>query len=322
VEQRAVIADLGGGVHRVTLPLPWALDHVHCYALEEADGWTIFDTGLGTPGTAARWRQAYADLGAPRIRRVIATHYHPDHNGNSAALMEITGADEFVQGRRDYELTFPAFLDPTGPPRFEQHLIAMGMPLDEARWSADDEGDTPYHPAQPNVLLEEGDVLELQGEAFRVHHLPGHAEGHVVFVGETSGRMFGGDTILNEITPNVGLWGEGDARDPLDDFVRSLLRIRDEFRPRLIYPGHRTTIDDAPRRVNELLVHHEDRLGECVTGLEHGADTPYLLAQHLWGGRLDYHQRRFAMVESAAHLVRLVALGRAREVAPFRFAPV
>ena len=51
-------------------------------------------------------------------------------------------------------------------------------------------------------------------------------------------------------------------------------------------------------------------------------DTPYLLAEHLWGGRLDYHQRRFAMVESAAHLVRLVALGRAREVAPFRFAPV
>ena len=155
-----------------------------------------------------------------------------------------------------------------------------------------------------------------------MHHLPGHAEGHVVFVGETTGRMFGGDTILNEITPNVGLWGEGTATDPLDDFVRSLLRIRDEFQPRIIYPGHRTVIDDAGLRVGELLAHHEDRLTECVTGIERGADTPYLLAQHLWGGRLDYHQRRFAMVESAAHLVRLVALGRAREVAPFRFAPV
>ena len=98
VEKRAVIADLGGGVHRVTLPLPWALDHVHCYAVEDDDGWTIFDTGLGTPGTAARWRHAYADLGTPRIRRVIATHYHPDHNGNSAALMEITGAGRVRPG--------------------------------------------------------------------------------------------------------------------------------------------------------------------------------------------------------------------------------
>ena len=150
-------------------------------------------------------------LGSPHVRRVVATHYHPDHNGATAALMEVTGADEFVQGRRDHELTFPAFLDPTGPPRFEQHLIAMGMPLDEARSSAADERDTPYHPADPDVLLDEGDVLELQGERFDVHHLPGHAEGHVVFVGATSGRMFGGDTILNEISPNVGLWGEGDV---------------------------------------------------------------------------------------------------------------
>src|SRR5262249_1289154 len=283
--------------------------HVHCYAVEDPDGWTIFDTGLGTPGTAARWRDAYAELGEPRVRRVVATHYHPDHNGNSAALMEITGADQFVQGRRDHELAFPACLDPDTGTRLEQHVLGMGRPPDEASWSAADEGDTPYHPADPDVLLDEGDVLELQGEAFHVHHLPGHAEGHVVFVGERTGRMFGGDTILNEITPNVGLWGEGESNDPLHDFARSLMRIRDEFQPHLIYPGHRTLIEDAPTRVNEPLASHEERLAECVTGLEGGADTPYLLAGHLWGGRLDYHQRRFAMVESAAHLVRLVALG-------------
>ena len=322
MEKRAIIADLGGGVHRVTQPLPWALDHVHCYAVADPDGWTIFDAGLGTPGTTARWRTAYAELGSPKVRRVVATHYHPDHNGATAALMEVTGADEFVQGRRDHELTFSGFLDPDGPPRFEQHLIAMGMPPAEASSSAVDEADTPYHPADPDVLLDEGDVLELQGEPFDVYHLPGHAEGHVVFVGRTSGRMFGGDTILNEISPNVGLWGEGDSKDPLAEFANSLRRIRDEFRPRLIYPGHRTTIEDAGARADELLAHHELRLGECVAGLADGAETPYELAQHLWGSRLDYHQRRFAMVEGAAHLVRLVALGRAREVAPFRFAAV
>jgi glyoxylase-like metal-dependent hydrolase (beta-lactamase superfamily II) len=322
VEKRAIIADLGGGVHRVTQPLPWALDHVHCYAVSDSEGWTIFDAGLGTPGTTARWRDAYAALGSPRVRRVVATHYHPDHNGATAALMEVTGADEFVQGRRDHELTYPGFLDPTGPPRFEQHLIAMGMPVDEARSSTVDERDTPYHPADPDVLLDEGDALELQGERFDVFRLPGHAEGHVVFVGATSGRMFGGDTILNEISPNVGLWGEGDSPDPLAEFAHSLERIRDEFEPRIIYPGHRTPIDDAAGRVNELLAHHDARLGECVTGIQGGAATPYELALHLWGSRLDYHQRRFAMVEAAAHLVRLVGLGRAREVTPFRFAVV
>ena len=158
-------------------------------------------------------------------------------------------------------------------------------------------------------------MLELQGERFDVHHLPGHAEGHVVFVGATSGRMFGGDTILNEISPNVGLWGEGDSKDPLAEFAHSLARIRDEFGRG---SSTRATARHRGRRrpVDELLAHHEQRLGECVTGLEGGAATPYELAQHLWGSRLDYHQRRFAMVEAAAHLVRLVGLGRAREVRP------
>ena len=119
--------------------------------------------------------------------------------------------------------------------------------------------------------------------------------------------MFGGDTILNEISPNVGLWGEGESKDPLAEFAHSLERIRDEFQPRIIYPGHRTPIEDAAGRVNELLAHHEERLGECVTGSPAARRRRTSWRSHLWGSRLDYHQRRFAMVEAAAHLVRLVA---------------
>ena len=36
--REAVVTDLGGGAHRVTLPLPWALDHVHCYLLRRPSG--------------------------------------------------------------------------------------------------------------------------------------------------------------------------------------------------------------------------------------------------------------------------------------------
>ena len=35
------IADLGGGVYRITHPLPWALNHVHCYAIADPSGWTM-----------------------------------------------------------------------------------------------------------------------------------------------------------------------------------------------------------------------------------------------------------------------------------------
>lgn len=40
------VEELGGGIHRITHPLPYRLDHVHTYALEDTDGWTIVDTGV------------------------------------------------------------------------------------------------------------------------------------------------------------------------------------------------------------------------------------------------------------------------------------
>ena len=74
------VARVGDGVHRVTLALPWALDHVHCYAIEDPEGWTIVDCGLDTPETTDGWRAALAELGDPHIRRIVITHFHADHS--------------------------------------------------------------------------------------------------------------------------------------------------------------------------------------------------------------------------------------------------
>src|SRR5215470_12106557 len=94
----AELTDLGGGVTQVTMPLPWALDHVHCYAVADPQGWTLIDAGLGTRSTAQWWAQALGELGRPPVRRLVITHYHPDHIGGSGDLAELTGAGEVVQG--------------------------------------------------------------------------------------------------------------------------------------------------------------------------------------------------------------------------------
>jgi glyoxylase-like metal-dependent hydrolase (beta-lactamase superfamily II) len=316
--KRASITDLGQGVHRVTQPLPWALDHVHCYAVQEPDGWTIIDTGLGTPGTTERWREALVELGSPTVRRIIVTHYHPDHIGAGAPLAELTGATSVVQGRIDHERVYAAFIDPEATVRFEAYLRSMGMPDDLAATSAEDERELPYFPATPTELVDAGDVVEIAGEPFRVHHLPGHADGHIVLHGETTGRVFGGDVILNEITPNVGKWEDAIGDDPLALYLDSLRRLA-ALEPTLVYPGHRTLVTDVAARAAEIAAHHERRLDTHVAALESGASTPFEVAGFIWGDRLGYHERRFAMVEAAAHLVRLVGLGRAVEPEPNRF---
>ena len=85
--KRAEVVELAGGVVRVTQPLPWALDHVHCYGLRSPDGWTLVDAGLGTPGTIERWHAVLANLDGP-VAGVVVTHYHPDHLGAAAELAE------------------------------------------------------------------------------------------------------------------------------------------------------------------------------------------------------------------------------------------
>ena len=250
------VADLGGGVHRVTQPLPWALDHVHCYAVDDADGWTLIDCGLGTPGTGRRWEQALALLGHPRVRRLVITHYHPDHIGASTRLAEITGAEEIVQGTRDRELTVRTWLDLDSGARFQRYLLAHGMPLEDAERSAGEEDEMPIAPVEPTRLVDEGDTLDLAGEPFDVLVLPGHADGHIALLGRHSGRLFGGDVLLDEITPNVGRW-EDNEPDPLGRYLaharahRGARAVRRVSRaPRRDRParGARAGDRDAPRR--------------------------------------------------------------------------
>jgi glyoxylase-like metal-dependent hydrolase (beta-lactamase superfamily II) len=75
--------EVAPGIHWLSMPLPFALDHINLWLVEDGDAWTIIDTGIGNAETRALWEKI---LGSKRVRRVIVTHYHPDHAGNAAWL--------------------------------------------------------------------------------------------------------------------------------------------------------------------------------------------------------------------------------------------
>jgi hypothetical protein len=41
--------------------------------------------------------------------------------------------------------------------------------------------------------------------------------------------------------------------------------------------------------------------------------------QHVWGGKLGFHEQRFALAEAIAHLERLERMGRAVQHEPSRW---
>ena len=75
------------------MPLPFALDHINLWLVDERDGCTLVDTGYGDAATRALWdAHCESTLNRRPIVEIIATHYHPDHLGNAAWLAERFGA--------------------------------------------------------------------------------------------------------------------------------------------------------------------------------------------------------------------------------------
>jgi glyoxylase-like metal-dependent hydrolase (beta-lactamase superfamily II) len=311
------LARVGDGVHRITLPLPWALDHVHCYALEDPEGWTLIDCGLATPETEAGWREALEQLGRPHVRRVVITHFHSDHIGASASLVALTGAEEVVQGMEDRASAEHSFGRRGEELESSEYLRGAGMPehLIEAWLGSSFVTGTEL--AAPTRLVEEGDHVEIAGVPFRVLVLRGHADGHIVLHDERDGRLLGGDVLLQRITPNVGSW-EHSRPDPLGDYLETLGRL-EQLAPRVIYPGHRDLLENAAERAAETRAHHEQRLDNTVAVLRTGAETPYEVSLGLWPRQFGMHERRFALAEGLAHLIRLGLSGRAIEREPGRW---
>ena len=78
---------IAAGVLWLRMPLPFALNHVNLWLLDDDDGYALVDCGYGDATTRAAWQRHFATtLGNRPLRRIIATHYHPDHLGNAAWL--------------------------------------------------------------------------------------------------------------------------------------------------------------------------------------------------------------------------------------------
>ena len=85
--------EVAPGVHWLRMPLPYQLDHINLWLLEDGDGWTLVDTGINRTETKELWHALFAACGIGAAygrpaRRLICTHFHPDHMGLAGWLVE------------------------------------------------------------------------------------------------------------------------------------------------------------------------------------------------------------------------------------------
>lgn len=303
-------SSVSDGVYQVKLPVPFPLKFVASYLVEDRHGWTVIDPGFDYPPARGTWEACAAEVGLDLerdLRRIIVTHLHPDHIGLARWLEGRSGAPvwmlegEIENARRVW--------DPNrGTEDFVRYLIRNGMDAQTAEPTA---GSTKLGVRLPERLipLRPGDSIELGGGEARVVHTPGHSDFHFVLHDERRRLLFAGDHLLLKITPNIGLWTYTAPR-PLQRYLDSIEGLRG-LDVGLVFPGHGPLFHDLDGRIDELVLHHEERLTVMHEAFSDGPATAFEIARRVFPDELSDHQLRFALAETLAHLEHLVDDGRA-----------
>lgn len=305
-------AEVAEGVYQLKVPVPFPLVFVSVYLVEGDDGWTIIDTGYDYPEGREVWESGGRQVGLDLDRdvgRIVVTHFHPDHLGLARWLQERSGAPVYML-EGEIQHSREVWNNPDHA-SFAGHLVSGGMDRTLAERAAAQMRAKLSLPGEV-LPLQEGEKIELGAGAARVLHAPGHADYQVMLYDEGRKILFSADHVMLEITPNIGLWPDTKGR-PLARYLESLSSLRG-LDADLVLPGHGPLFHDFGGRVDELLLHHEERLDLMQRALGDEPRTPFAVSRELFRYTLSLYERCFALAETLAHLEYLVSEGRAERV--------
>jgi len=295
------------GVLWLRLPLPMALDHVNCYALDDGDGWTIVDTGFDSRRSRAIWQAVLAgSLAGKPVQRVLVTHYHPDHIG-LAGWFQAQGA-EMITTRVSWLYARMLVLDVQAVPSPEAQMFDRRAGVSGALL-AERAGARPFNFADVVAPLPlgftrmvEGGVFDAAGRRWRVRLGQGHAPDHITLWSESDGLILGGDQLLPGISANIGVYPSEPAADPLGDWLDSTRSFAPHANDdHLVLPGHKLPFTGLPFRLIQMAENHEAALARLLSHLaqpQRAADCFVPLFKRDVGGA----EFGMALVEAVAHL--------------------
>jgi glyoxylase-like metal-dependent hydrolase (beta-lactamase superfamily II) len=305
-------AEVAEGVYQLKVPVPFPLVFVSVYLVEGDDDWTIIDTGYDYPEGREVWESGARQVGLDLDRdvgRIVVTHFHPDHLGLARWLQERSGTPVYML-EGEIQHSREVWNNPDHA-SFAGHLVSGGMDRTLAERAAAQMRAKLSLPGEV-LPLQEGEKIELGAGAARVLHAPGHADYQVMLYDEGRKILFSADHVMLEITPNIGLWPDTKGR-PLARYLESLSSLRG-LDADLVLPGHGPLFHDFDGRVDELLLHHEERLDLMQRALGDEPRTPFAVSRELFRYTLSLYERCFALAETLAHLEYLVSEGRAERV--------
>ena len=319
-----VAGEPGNRVRWLRMNLPFALDHINLWLLEdEIDDvpcWTVVDCGVGTEPTRAAWETIFASqLDGKPVKRVIITHSHPDHVGNAewiraryadhGCMLTATAGEYFWS--RIMQQGMSGFDNDAQVAHFRRNGLSAAM-CDEI-----ERGRKRYFaslvPSVPDtfVRMRDGDTLTIGGRSWLVYCGYGHSNEHASLFCPALDIVISGDMLLPRISTNVGVWPNEPQANPLKWFLDALTLYERMPRDVLVLPSHGRLFRGARERVAQLRAHHDARLAETLAVCDKPASAADIIPV-MFQRELDAHQSTFAIGEALAHLHYLRAAGQVR----------
>lgn len=307
------------GIHRLSIPTPFAVGRVNCYLIED-DPLTLVDTGPNSGKALDELSTQLAALGhsIDDLELLILSHQHIDHLGLAEIIVEHSGAEVAALGlaaRRLANFSEDAELDD----RFSADLmIESGIPenvvvaLSSVSRSFRAWGSR----AVVTRPIADGETMEFRDRKFQVFHRPGHSPSDTIFWDEERKILLAADHLIAHISSNPlitrPLDGSNVRTQALVSYIDSLSKTR-EMPAEVVLSGHGEPIGDHAELIDSRMKMTERRKEKMLRLLDDGPLTGHEIAQSLWGN-VAVTQAFLTLSEVIGHMDLLMAEGRVIEV--------
>lgn len=301
------------GVYRLRLPLPFhGIPHGNAWAIAAGDGVVLFDTGIHQPGSWDNFERALNDvhLRVEHIRKLLLTHAHVDHCGQTAPIKARSGAEVWLHPNRRHATWWLEDLEGFTNNRREVADMA-GVPVGQlhsnlARAPSGNIGIAGESLPVDHDLLE-GMTFDTDIGTFEVLDTPGHAPSHVSFYNAEKSMLVMGDHVLGKVSL---FWDYGFTPDPVQEYIDGLDKL-EALDARLALSGHGRTFTE----VNAHIAKNREALARMIDSCEKGVannpnSTPFELAPHVFGVQMNEINVNWLMTMQLCLLQHLENAGR------------
>jgi len=301
--ENSAVLQVADGIFWMRLRLPFALNHVNVYIIEDQGGFAIVDCGLDIAESRAAWEGLFTGLfSGKKITKVICTHYHPDHVGLAGWLSKKFEAPLYMP-RTEFLTTLA----------IQHRAFVANRTFYEERGLAHDVTEivttrglgylklVSELPSQ-FVALGDKDILRIGSRNFTVFTGGGHSPEQACLYEPRERLFLSADQVLSKISPNISVQAMEPKEDPLAQYLSSLARLRVEVDgDAVVLPGHHVPFTGVHTRIDELINHHHERCDMILRACAGGAKTATELVPVVFTRALDPQQMSFAFSEVVAH---------------------